>query len=305
MELKCAKISNHASNKANPNNAVLEMKGQKGVCTLACGINMPKADAETTPAKIAGIITESFMKRPSLSTEASDAIYKRANDRVLLDQSPQYPACVSASSIYMLKNKFVMATAGDNVIFHFVNGQLRQVFAGDMGNDPLYLGHVRYSSPKTGEAVTFGKGTNTFLICSKKFAQALNEEIISNELIRATHVSQKGSKQVSEVKCDRWLKALWDNLGRINPNDDYSAIAFSLPEKRKSTKTLVIGIVIAVVVAVLAFLAVGFFTHPKKPDQRQQMQQGQEGDPNTYEKEVGPNGELPPDPPTRPATESK
>lgn len=300
MELKCAKISNHANNKSNPENSIVVMKGQKGVCALACGINMPKADGQSTPAKVVDIITESFMKRPSLSTEASDAIFKRANDRVLLEQSPQYPACVSTSAIFFLKNKFVMATAGDNVIFHFVNGNLRQVFAGDMGADPMYLGHVRYSSPKTGEPITFEKGVNTFLICSRKFAQALPEHVITDELIRATHVTQKGSKQIADVKCDRWLRSLWDNLGRINPNDDYSAIAFTLPEKKKSTKTLVIGIIIALVLAAAIFFGLGFIKRanggPKPPEP---PKQDQNFDFENAERPVGPNGETPSDPPKR------
>ena len=167
MDLKCAKISNHANNIMNPDNAIAVIQGQRGVACLACGVNLPKADSQSAPANIANIITESFMKRPALRQEAYDGIFRRANDRLLLDQSPQFPAQASTSAVFFLKNKFVMATAGDNVIFHFVNGVLQQVFTGDMGADPVCLGHVRYSSPKTSEELTFGKGENTFLICSR------------------------------------------------------------------------------------------------------------------------------------------
>ncbi len=302
MDLKCARISNHASNFMNPENSIAVIKGQRGVCCLSSGINMPKAGGESAPAKVTGIIADSFMRRPSLSTEASDAIFKRGNDMVLVNQSPQYPSFVSSSAVFFLKNKFVVASAGDNVVFHFVNGVLQQVYAGDTGADPVYLGHIRFSSPKTSEQITFGKGENTFLICSRKFAEAFTENQLEEELIRATHVTQKGKKSISEVKCDRWLKALWDSIANISDADDYSAVAFTLPAKMKSAKTLVIAAIVAVILAAAIFFAVGFFTRkpPQPPEAPQPPQQGQEGDPNSMERPVGPNGETPPDPPTRP-----
>ena len=269
MDLKCAKISNHANNIMNPDNAIAVIQGQRGVACLACGVNLPKADSQSAPANIANIITESFMKRPALRQEAYDGIFRRANDRLLLDQSPQFPAQASTSAVFFLKNKFVMATAGDNVIFHFVNGVLQQVFTGDMGADPVCLGHVRYSSPKTSEELTFGKGENTFLT-------------------------------ISEVQCDRWLRALWDNIGGMNDADDYSAIAFTLPAKKKSAKTLVIVIVVALLLAAAIFFGLGFIKRANGgPNPPAPPSQNQDVDYNNAERPVGPNGETPPDPPKR------
>ena len=300
MDLKCAKISNHANNIMNPDNAIAVIQGQRGVACLACGVNLPKADSQSAPANIANIITESFMKRPALRQEAYDGIFRRANDRLLLDQSPQFPAQASTSAVFFLKNKFVMATAGDNVIFHFVNGVLQQVFTGDMGADPVNLGHVRYSAPKTSEELTFGKGENTFLICSRKFAQAFTENQIEEALLRATHTTQKGSKTISEVQCDRWLRALWDNIGGMNDADDYSAIAFTLPAKKKSAKTLVIVIVVALLLAAAIFFGLGFIKRANGgPNPPAPPSQNQDVDYNNAERPVGPNGETPPDPPKR------
>lgn len=300
MDIKCAKISNQSANFMNPGNAVGVFKGQKGACCLACGVNMPKSEAQSTPDKVAELVIDSFMRRPSLSSEAFDAIFKLANDRVLVNQSPQYPSFVSASAVFFLKNKFALATAGDNVIFHFVDGVLKNVFTGDGGADPLYLGHLRYSSPKVSEQIAFGKGENTFLICSRSFAQSFTENRLEEELIRATHVTQKGKNKISEVKVDRWLKALWDELGNVNPAEDFSAVAFTLPAKQKSAKGLIIGIIVAVVVLVAAFFAVGFFT--RRPPENQPPAPPSQDENIDYDKAehpVGPNGEMPPDPPKR------
>ena len=306
MDIRCAKISNRADNIMNPESAMGAFKGQKGVCALSCGINMPRAEIQQTPAAITKDIVESFMRRPSLGTEASDAIFKRANDRVLVNQSPQqYPACVSSSAVFCLKNKFVFATAGDNVIFHFVDGTLKEVFTGDSGVDPLYLGHLRYTSPKVSDQITFAKGENTFLICSRKFAEAFTENQLEEELIRATHTTQKGKKAISEVKCDRWIKALWDNLGNaVNSADDYSAVAFTLPAKAKSAKTIVICIIAAVVLAAVVFLTLGIIKRasgerPDGPQPPEPPQQNQDFDFENAERPVGPNGETPSDPPKR------
>ena len=306
MELKCAKISNHARDVLNPENSMVEIKGQKGVCCLVNGINLPKTDGQAMPSKVTRIFIESFMKRPSVSNEAMDAIYKLANNGVLVTQSPQYPAFASASGIFMLKNKFVFASAGDNVIFHFVDGILKEVFSGANGADPVYLGNTRFSTPKVSDQMTFAKGENTFLMCSRKFAEAFSERDIEEALARATHVTQKGKERVTDVKCDRWLRELWDMLGNIDDREEYSAIAMSLPAKKKSKKALIIGIIIAVVVIAVAFLAVGFFTRGRGP------QPPQEGAPGMtepmfapgesgFEPPTGPRGETAPAPPTRPA----
>ena len=303
MEIRSASISNHPNNNINARSVV---KGQRGVCCLSCGIRMPKAADQSTPAKVTEIVVESFMRRPALSAEATDGIYRRANDRVLLNQSPQYPSFVSTNAVFFVKNKFIFATAGDNVVFHFVNGVLKNVFKGSPDRDALCLGNLSFSSPKVSGEIPFGKGENTFLLCSGKFAAAFSENQLEQALIRATHVTQKGKKTISQVNCSAWLKALWDELGyAVNSPDEYSAVAFTLPTKRKSTKALVIGIVAAVIFLLVAFLAFGFFTRSKGPKAPAPLQQGQEGDmlppDQNTDRPVGPNGETPPDPPTRPS----
>ncbi len=304
MAIKCAKIGNRSKDRMDPKNAAAVLKGQRGICCLASGVNIPKADAERIPAKVTELLVESYMKRPSLGAEASDGIYKRANDSVLVNQSPQYPLAVSASAVFILKNKFIYNAAGDNYIFHFVDGVFKDVFT---GADSAPLGNLRFSSPKTGDEITFSKGENTFLICTAKFAQAFSTNRLEKELIRATHTTVKGKKTVSEVKCDRWLNALWDDIPNKSDADDYSAVAISIPPKKKSLKALIIGIIIAVVLLVAAFLAVGFFTRkppqaPKPPQPGSPEVMEPDGPPGSnIERPTGPRGEVAPDPPTRPA----
>ena len=297
MEIRSAKISNQTPNTMNPGNSIGVFQGQKGICCLSSGINMPK-DAQGIPEKVTNLVVDSYMKRPALSNEAADGIYKRANDSVLVTQSPQYPSFVSTSAVFFLKNKYMYTCAGDSVIYHFINGVFKEAFTSDINSS---LGNLQYSSPKISEAKTFDKGQNTFLICSRKFAETFSEAQLEDALIRATHTTQKGKKPVSEVKCDRWLKALWDNLGPINNAEDYSAVAISLPEKQKSTKTLIIAIVAALLLAAIIFFVLGFIKRasgdgPKPPAP---PSQDQNIDYENAEKPVGPNGETPADPPKR------
>lgn len=303
MDIRFAKISNHANNYLNPENSQVEMKGQKGVCCLANGINLSKTDGHSTPSKVIRILIESFMKRPALSADAMNAIFQLANNGVLVNQSPQYPSFVSAGAVFFLKNKYMYAVAGDNVIFHFVDGVLTEVFTGTSGNEPIYLGNTRYSAPKISEPTPFPKGENTFLVCSRSFADSFPENVLTQSLSRATHVTQKGKQRLAEVKCDIWLRSLWDNIGNMNPNIEYAAAALSLPNKKKKNKIILIAI-IAALVLIIGFFVLGMFGNRRPPAPQQQPDQSMgdqlappgQGIPDV----TGPNGETPPAPPTRP-----
>ncbi len=305
MDISSAKISNHADNLRDPENAKVEIKGQRGVICLVNGINVPKTEGHSMPSKVTRILIESFMKRPSLGTEAMDAIYKLANNGVLVTQSPRYPSFASAGSVFFLKNKFVFSCAGDNVIFHFVDGMIKEVFSGNSSGDAVYLGNTRFASPKVSEQITFAKGVNTFLVCSKRFADCFPESVLEETLANATQVTQRGKERITEVNCDRWLSELWDMIENFDDREEYSAVATSLPEKKKSKKGLIIGIIAGVIVLVAAFLLVGLFTRGKGP------QPPQEGAPGMTEPmyapgeggmvpPTGPRGETAPAPPTRP-----
>ncbi|MBQ6152196.1 MAG: hypothetical protein IJJ15_00385 [Ruminococcus sp.] len=310
MDIKFAKLCNHTNNPSNPDNSQFEMKGQKGVCCLAEGYNTPNTDSKSIGTKVISIIVPSFMKRPSLSSEAMNAIFERANSGVLTEQTPQYPTVVSASAIFFIKNKFVYASAGDNVIFHFVNGKIVDVFSCDPGEEPPCLGLPDYSSPRISDPLAFGKGENTFLICTRKFAEAISDEVLEDTLAHATHYTQKGNKKVSEVKCDKWLKALKGELPDFNGDDPYSAIAVSMPPRKK--KPVWVIILIAVLALIAALLIANFaFRLPifsfifrtggpgqGGPGQGGPGQGGPgQGGPGNGDMMVGPNGETAPMPP--------
>lgn len=309
MDIKSAKISNHARDFFNPENSMVEIKGQRGVICLANGINVPKAEGQSMPSKVTRILIESFMKRPSLGTEAMDAIFKLSNNGVLVTQSPQYPSFASASGVFVLKNKFVFATAGDNVIFHFVDGMIKTVFSG--GEDSVSLGNTRFASPKVSEQMTFSRGTNTFLICSRKFAESFSEQTLEEALARATRTTQNGKAQVTEVDCDRWLKELWDMIKNLDDREEYSAVAASFPEKKKPKKGLIIGIIIGAVIliGVAAFFIMGTIrrsnAQPPEPPKQESMTEPlyAPGEWNATPP-TGPRGEtapVPEAPPTKPA----
>lgn len=288
MDIKVSKISNHAQNPQNPDNSVFEMKGQKGLGCLVEGYDTPKDGGNSPESKVTRILVESFMKRPALSNEAMNNIFERANNGLMVTQSPQYPSYAAASAVFFLKNKFIYASAGDNVIFHFVDGKIADVFCNDPGEEPQYLGVPGYTQPKVGDPVAFAKGTHTFLICSGAFANAMDEELLEGTLSANTHLTDKGKQKLAEVKCDRWLRELKDNIrGFNNSNDNLSAIAFSIPPRKKSKLLLIIIIVVA------ALLIVGGFFFAGGAKRRQAM-----GGPGQGQEEMlGPNGERPPAPP--------
>lgn len=285
MDINVSKISNYTQ---NPDNSVFEMKGQKGIGCLVEGYNTPKDGGYSPESKVTRILVESFMKRPAVSYEAMSAIFERANNGLMVTQSPQYPSYASASAVFFVKNNFVYATAGDNVIFHFVNGRITDVFCNDPGEEPQYLGVPGYTAPKVSEQVPFSKGSHTFLICSRSFADALNEDILEGALAANTFVSQKGKQTIADVKCDRWLRELSDNIHDFNnPSSSYSAIAFSMPPKTKSKLLLII-----IIIALAVLIGVGFFIAggARKRAMGPGPGQGQE-------EMLGPNGERPPSPP--------
>lgn len=303
MDIKTAKLSNHTNNPSNPDNAQFEMKGQKGVCCLVEGYHTPNLAEKSIGTKVLSIIVPSFMKRPSLSGEAMNAIFERANSGVLTEQTPQYPTIASASAIFFIKNKFVYASAGDNVIFHFVNGKIVDVFSCDPGEEPPCLGLPDYSSPRISDPIAFGKGENTFLICTRQFAESISDETLEETLAQSTHYTQKGNKRISDVKCDKWLKALKGELPDFNGDNQYSAIAVSMPAKKK--KPVWVIILIAVLALIAALLIANFaFRLPifsfifrsggPGPGQGGPGQGGPEGNGEVI---VGPNGETTPMPP--------
>lgn len=289
MDINVSKISNHAQNPKNPDNSVFEMKGQKGLGCLVEGYDTPKDGGNSVESKVTRILVESFMKRPALSDEAMTNIFERANNGIMVNQSPQYPSYAAASAVFFLKNKFVYASAGDNVIFHFVDGKIADVFCNDPGEEPQYLGVPGYTQPKIGDTAVFAKGNHTFLICSGAFANAMDEELLEGSLAANTHITEKGKQKLAEVKCDRWLRELKDNInGFDNSSDNYSAIAFSIPPRKKSKLLLIIIIIAAVLV-----IAGGFFLFGAK----KRPPQGQGGPGQGQEEMLGPNGERPPAPP--------
>lgn len=290
MEINVSKISNHARNPQNPDNSVFEMKGQKGLGCLVEGYNTPKDGGNSVESKVTRILVESFMKRPALSGEAMNNIFERANNGIMVTQSPQYPSYAAASAVFFLKNKFVYASAGDNVIFHFVDGKIADVFCNDPGEEPQFIGVPGYTQPKVGDPVVFAKGTHTFLICSGAFANAMDEELLEGTLRASTHFVDKGKQKLADVKCDRWLRELKDNInGFNNSNDNYSAIAFSIPPRKKSKLLLII-----IIIAAVLLIGGGFFF---ASGAKRRPPQGQGGPGQGQEEMLGPNGERPPEPP--------
>ena len=250
MDTRCAKINSRAK---KAENAQAEMKGGRGVCSLVDSRNTPKTEEVSLAGKVNKIIVESYMKRPSLKEDAIKTLYRFVNNGVLVSQSPMYPCSASVSTILLLKNKYAFATAGDNVIFHFVNGILNEVFECNTDSSAVCVGTQNFMEPTISELHTFSQGENTFLMCTKNFADVLDEDILEETLAKATHTKIIHNQEVNEIKCDRWLKMLSEYAHDISKEESYSAIALTVPEKRKKPKW------VAVLIAVILALIIGFF----------------------------------------------
>ena len=249
------------------------MSGQKAVCCFADVHNLPKAK-ERTPTKLTRIFVDSFMKRPSLSKKAADAIFEFANSGVLVEQTPQSSVNADASCVFILKNKYMFATVGKSVIYHLVDGKVKETFAPHTDPNESFLGNVRYCPPETSEPAVFEPGEHTFLICSKKLAERITNELLEEAFLQSIDPEWDDNKKNSKerINLKNWLEAIMNNYDNnyspyIEEEEEVSAVAANLPPKKKKGKTALIIIITAIIALAIGFGA-GFFTGAKSGAQK-------------------------------------
>ena len=239
-------------------NAMSQAHGRRGVCCLSTARNMPKENLEKTSAKPTKIVIESFMRRPSLNDEAMSGIMGLANDGILVEQSANYRTEADLGAMFFIGDQFRIARAGDIVILHFVNGMLLNPEELRAPGDRPSIGSLDYSSPETEEISDFGHGENTFLFCTRSFAEVMTEELLEDTLQRSIlTVDEKHG--ITTCDCTRWLKMLREIYEEAHTGKEYTAMAASIPPKKKrpGSRKTIIWIVVLIILAVLVFFALG------------------------------------------------
>lgn len=238
-------------------NAKCHFKGQTGVCCLANVMNVAKdADARVW-AKPTKIVLESYFKRPSLNDQAMEGIMNVVKDGMLVEQSYHCRTEAEVGAIFFKGDHFRVAQAGNVVVLHFVDGMLINPEALKEPADRPNIGSLDYEQAEVSEAEEFGHGQNTFLLCTREFADALGEEAIEDALIRSSYTIDE-KRGITSYDCNRWLKALRDIFEESHMGKEFTAIAFSIPEKRRRPGNSVILIVVIVIAVILIiFFALG------------------------------------------------
>lgn len=237
-------------------NAKCHFKGQIGACCLSNVMNVAKDADSRVWAKPTKIVLESYLKRPSLNDQAMEGIMNVLKDGMLVEQSYHYRTEAEVGVVFFKGDHFRIAQAGNVVVLHFVNGMLVNPEVLKESDRPN-IGSADYEQAEFSDAEEFSHGENTFLLCNKEFAVALGEEAIEDALIRSSFTIDE-KRGITSYDCNRWLKALRDIFEESNMGKDFTAIAFSIPEKRRRPGNSIILIVIIVIAVILIiFFALG------------------------------------------------
>ena len=237
-------------------NAKCHLKGRTGACCLSNVYNVAKDTDPRVFAKPTKIVMESFFKRPSLNDQAMEGIMNVLKDGMLVEQSYHYRTEAEVGVIFFMGDHFRTAQTGDVVVLHFVDGMLLNPEVLQESGNPR-VGSDDYEGAKVSEAEEFGHGENTFLVCSREFAAAISEQVLEDELARASYTIDE-KRNITSYDCNRWLKALREIYEETHLGKEYTAIAFSIPTKRQRPgKGILIIAIIVIAVILLIFFALG------------------------------------------------
>ena len=295
--MNTASFSNYLTTDYDPKHAVSAAKGKNAIAVLAIGQNEPKGQ-ENTGNKVAKVVLENYMRRPSLREEALQKLTEFAHDAVCVQQAPGYPVECSVGMLLTQGSQFRWVCTGDVRILHFVNGQMMESSNGSSAK--LGSGQSK-EMPEVLPVTEFQKGENSFLLCSESFLRYVQPREIEDTLSLADNPGD-------------WLRALKDLYEDRCADEPFALMTVFMPEKRKRMpKKAVIAIIITLVVLAVAFFVLGATRRRQGPGGpgrpggpggpgQQQMQPGAPGmeptePPAPSEGQGGNPGERPTQPP--------
>ena len=254
-----------------------EFKGKNGCVVLAESENESKGHGSAS-SKVTKILLENFLRRPSLNDEAMSHLANFANDGIFAMQSPQYRTSCSAGALFFHKDSYRYLGFGTVRAYHFVDGQIIHAYP----ETPVEsLGSRQHIDSISQPAAKFGKGENSFLLCSANFASAITPDELEESLAEAT-------------TAEHWVTLL-RNLFESRSSEEYALTVMFMPKKKERPSKVKTVIIILVILALLVggFLGMGALRRGKGPGPEGEGMPGMPGMP-------GPGGPGMPGMPTEP-----
>ena len=294
--MEAARYANWITPDYDPDSIRSDAKGQNSASVLTIGYNEPKGQ-ESLGGAVTKLLLEHYMRRPSLKEEALKKLTEFAHDAIAVKQSPGYPVECAIAALFTQGDKFRWLGMGDVRMYHFVNGQIMEASKGDK---PAMGAGREKTVPDVIEETSFGRGDNSFLLCSGSLARTLRESELENTLATAD-------------SAEDWLKSLKELYEDRNSEDPVSIMTLFVPERKKRmSKKVLIAIIVVVVLVVGGFFVMGAIRRrnegpggpggPGQPPQQQGMPGVEPTQPPAPPEGGGQPGVQPtqPAPPTQP-----
>ena len=288
-KMDIARYSNFITPDFDPENIKGQSKGSNSIAVMALAYNEPKGQ-EGLGKKVADVVLEHFVRRPTLKDEGLQKITEFAHDAICVQQSPGYAAECDLAIVMTQGSKFRWINAGGARVYYFLNGQIMEKTE---GKTPRLGNGAEKEMPEGIAETEFQKGENSFLLCSESFAAVVSEADMENALASAD-------------SAEDWLKAL-KALYEDRAGEPFALMTVFMPQKRKRlSKKAWIAIIVAAVLVIgaIVFFAMGAGRRrqpggpgegPGQPGMEQQGGPGQK--PTRPPKGEGMEGEEPTEPP--------
>ncbi len=171
------------------------MKGPMMICVSATqkGTNEDSSSAGV----LADIVTQLYVKRPSIEDKAISFITDAANKGLYMIHDKDKPFCCDAVMLFMMKDRFRYVISGDSHIYCFVDGVLNNV--SDNRDYPLIGSRLDYKA-YISEPFEAKQGENAFLLCSDKLTSLVSTETMEKTL-------------ADSISAEDWLYKLVDAAG--------------------------------------------------------------------------------------------
>ncbi len=180
----------------------------------AFAVAYPTADSRSHAAceNIVGVVTDSFVRRPSLCDEAMQGISGFANESVYSLQDPEKKFFADCAMLYIFKNRMRCTAFGSAAVYHFSNGILQHIYDGAANRLP---GKSLKFSVACEPDTAIPRGENAFFIFSGRETFCPDTDTLAAAL-------------AASGDAEEWISA----LKLEEKNSRCSVMAVILPEKR-------------------------------------------------------------------------
>lgn len=206
-------LRSYSDYKNEPQEDVFYSVSRRGGAS-AYAVAYPTVDSRSHAAceNIVGVVTDSFVRRPSLCDEAMQGISDFANESVYSLQDPEKTFFADCAMLYIFKNRMRCTAFGNAAVYYFNNGILQHIYDG--AENRLLGKSLRFSVASEPE-ILIPKGENAFFIFSGRETSRPD----TDALAAALAASENAEEWISALKLEE-------------KNSRCSVMAVVLPEKR-------------------------------------------------------------------------